>query len=56
MAWILLSEQINLVLDNKNWDAFANCKYDPNAKKWEMIKRPIIRIYKEAGDHELLGG
>ena len=43
-------------LDNKNWDAFANCKYDPNAKKWEMIKRPIIRIYKEAGDHELLGG
>ena len=43
-------------LDNKNWDAFANCKYDPNAKKWEMIKRPIIRIYKEAGEHELLGG
>ena len=43
-------------LDNKNWDAFANCKYDPNANKWEMIKRPIIRIYKEAGDHELLGG
>jgi adenylylsulfate reductase subunit A len=43
-------------LDNKNWDAFANCKYDPNANKWEMIKRPIIRIYKEAGEHELLGG
>jgi adenylylsulfate reductase subunit A len=43
-------------IDNKNWDAFANCKYDPNAKKWEMIKRPIIRIYKEAGEHELLGG
>ena len=43
-------------LDNKNWDAFANCKYDPNANKWEMIKRPIVRIYKEAGDHELLGG
>jgi len=32
-------------LDNKNWDAFANCKYDPNANKWEMIKRPILRIY-----------
>jgi len=43
-------------LDNENWDAFANCKYDPNANKWEMIKRPIVRIYKEAGDHELLGG
>jgi adenylylsulfate reductase subunit A len=43
-------------IDNKNWDAFANCKYDPSANKWEMIKRPILRIYKEAGDHELLGG
>ena len=32
-------------IDNKNWDAFANCKCDPNTNKWEMIKRPILRIY-----------
>ncbi len=43
-------------MDNKNWDAFANCKYDPHTDKWEMIKRPVIRIYKEAAEHELLGG
>jgi len=32
-------------MDNKNWDAFANCKYDPKSKEWEMIKRPVQRIY-----------
>ena len=32
-------------MDNKNWDAFANCKYDPKSQKWEMIKRPVVRIY-----------
>jgi adenylylsulfate reductase subunit A len=35
-------------LDNKNWDAFANCKWDPKTNNWEMIKRPIVRIYEEA--------
>ncbi len=32
-------------MDNENWDAFANCKYDPNTGDWEMIKRPVQRIY-----------
>ena len=32
-------------LDNKNWDAFANCKFNPKTNDWEMIKRPILRIY-----------
>jgi adenylylsulfate reductase subunit A len=32
-------------IDNVNWDAFANCKYDPASNEWEMIKRPIQRIY-----------
>jgi adenylylsulfate reductase subunit A len=41
---------------DKAWDAFANCKYDPNKDEWEMIKRPVKRIYPEAADHELLGG
>jgi adenylylsulfate reductase subunit A len=43
-------------MDNANWDAFANCKYDPKSGEWEMIKRPVERIYAEASDHELLGG
>ena len=32
-------------MDNENWDAFANCKYDPKSQNWEMIKRPVVRIY-----------
>jgi adenylylsulfate reductase subunit A len=32
-------------MDHDNWDAFANCKYNPASDKWEMIKRPILRIY-----------
>jgi hypothetical protein len=39
-----------------DWDAFANCKYDPKSGDWEMIKRPVERIYAEQSDHELLGG
>jgi adenylylsulfate reductase subunit A len=34
-------------IDNENWDAFANCKYDPNTGEWEMIKRPVVRIFNE---------
>ena len=32
-------------MDNENWDAFANCKFDPKSGDWEMIKRPVQRIY-----------
>ncbi len=32
-------------MDEQNWLVFANCKYDPNGDKWEMIKRPIKRIF-----------
>jgi adenylylsulfate reductase subunit A len=28
-------------MDNKNWLAFCNCKFDKNTGKWEMIKRPV---------------
>jgi adenylylsulfate reductase subunit A len=43
-------------LDEKEWLCFANCKYDPNTGKWEMIKRPILHIFPQAKEHELLGG
>ncbi len=28
-----------------DWKVFANCKWDPKANKWDMIKRPIQSIY-----------
>ncbi len=34
-------------MDNDNWLAFANCKYDPKTHDWEMIKRPVVRIYND---------
>ncbi len=35
-------------MDEPNWLAFANCKYDSKAGSWEMIKRPILRILPQA--------
>ena len=43
-------------MNNDEWLAFANCKYDVNSDKWEMIKRPVKYIVKQPGEHELLGG
>ncbi|NNM05663.1 MAG: adenylyl-sulfate reductase subunit alpha, partial [Gemmatimonadetes bacterium] len=31
-------------MDNDNWLAFCNCKYDRNTGEWEMIKRPVKYI------------
>jgi len=39
-----------------DWLCFANCRWDPNKNKWEMMKREIINIIPQAGEHELLGG
>ena len=43
-------------LDQEKWLVFANCKYDPKANTWEMLKRPILHIYPQPKEHELLGG
>jgi adenylylsulfate reductase subunit A len=43
-------------IDNENWRVFVNCKMDPITEKWTLEKVPIIHVFKEAGDHELLGG
>jgi adenylylsulfate reductase subunit A len=40
----------------EDWLAFANCKWHIGSNKWEMIKRPVKYIYKQPGEHELLGG
>ncbi|MFC1629601.1 adenylylsulfate reductase subunit alpha, partial [Gemmatimonadota bacterium] len=31
-------------MDNDNWLAFCNCKYDRTTGEWEMIKRPVKYI------------
>ncbi len=33
-------------MDEDNWLAFANCKYDQNTDQWEMIKRPVKYMFK----------
>jgi adenylylsulfate reductase subunit A len=43
-------------LDEKNWHYFANCTWHPDKNEWEMIKRPMLHVYPEAQEHELLGG
>jgi adenylylsulfate reductase subunit A len=43
-------------LDEKNWVVFANCKYNPATGDWQMISRPVLHIFPQAKDHELLGG
>ncbi len=43
-------------LDEQNWHAFANCKYDPASGSWETVTRPIMHIFPQPKEHELLGG
>jgi adenylylsulfate reductase subunit A len=31
-------------MDNENWLAFCNCKYNPETGEWQMIKRPVKYI------------
>ncbi len=33
-------------LDEQNWLKFVNCKYVPSSGEWEMMTRPIYRIFK----------
>jgi adenylylsulfate reductase, subunit A len=34
-------------IDEENWLAFANAKWDPATGEWEMIKRPVKYIFKD---------
>jgi adenylylsulfate reductase subunit A len=43
-------------MDDANWRVFVNCKMDPATEKWTVEKVPIISLFKETADHELLGG
>ncbi len=28
-------------MDNDNWLAFCNCKYDKDSGEWTMMKKPV---------------
>ena len=43
-------------MNEDNWHVFANCRFDPDKNEWEMIKRPMLHLYPQAQEHELLGG
>ncbi|MBZ5513446.1 MAG: adenylyl-sulfate reductase subunit alpha [Acidobacteriia bacterium] len=43
-------------MDEEKWHVFANCKYDPKTAEWQMIKRPILHIFPQGEEEELLGG
>jgi len=35
-------------MDEEKWTVFANCKYDPAAKSWEMLTREVKHIFPQA--------
>jgi adenylylsulfate reductase subunit A len=35
-------------IDNENWLAFCNCKYDKNTGEWTMMKKPVKYIMAES--------
>ncbi len=43
-------------LDEANWHCFVNCRLNPTTNEWELFKRPILHMFRQPGDHELLGG
>jgi adenylylsulfate reductase subunit A len=43
-------------IDEEKWHVFANCRFDPASKDWQMMARPIYHVFPQAKEHELLGG
>jgi len=39
-------------MDNENWLAFCNCKYDRATGEWTMMKKPVKYIVAQAAEHE----
>jgi adenylylsulfate reductase subunit A len=42
-------------LDEKEWRCFVNCRYEPKTGKWDLMKKPIVPIFKPEPEHELVG-
>jgi len=43
-------------MDEEKWRVFANCRYDPKTGEWHMFTRPVLHIFPQPQEHELLGG
>jgi adenylylsulfate reductase, subunit A len=35
-------------MDEENWHCFVNCRFDPATATWEMMKRPILHLFRPA--------
>jgi adenylylsulfate reductase subunit A len=33
-------------LDEKEWHCFVNCRYEASTGKWELMKKPIVPVFK----------
>jgi adenylylsulfate reductase subunit A len=43
-------------LNEAEWRCFVNCRYEANTGKWELMKKPIVPVFKPESEHELVGG
>jgi adenylylsulfate reductase, subunit A len=43
-------------MDEEKWHVFANCRFDPQSGNWETRTRPVLHIFPQPKEHELLGG
>jgi adenylylsulfate reductase subunit A len=43
-------------MDDQNWKVFVNCKMNAATGEWTFKKVPIVNIFAEEKDHELVGG
>ncbi len=41
-------------LDEQAWHCFVNCRYESNTGKWELMKKPIIPMFKPVAERELV--
>ncbi len=43
-------------MDEDNWHCFVNCRWNPDNKEWEMMKRPMLHVFPVHQEHETIGG
>jgi adenylylsulfate reductase subunit A len=43
-------------MDEENWHCFVNCRWNPDNKEWEMMKRPMLHVFPAHQEHETIGG
>ena len=43
-------------LDEKEWRCFVNCRYEPKTGKWDLMKKPILPVFKPEAEPAAVGG